>query len=725
MRHLESLRTLRWSHSPRWLGRWIVGLAAGLHDMSVKKRLLIFSCNRLGFDGLMYRKQTSKERHVGGANSWMPSVVLEGRVTRSIGALTRSDGNYDHSRFIEMYVHDAAYGYNEGNIDKPSVVATAAGQKLVLPKDTSSAMRRRVTALFERIFMHVRSVNTWVQTCVCAAEEMENMDEYDLQHTVLLIGGKRTREQIRASRDTVGRTVFGCNAGDHGRLRSIPEMCVLCPRAIAIDQASHLIVNSRQLGLQKIPIEHRAFDALYNVLLFPSGYCGWEDGLPLRTEAAAYLTLPAGARTDAGRAMPRGSSALNPRTTTSMCAYYQYRFHWRRGANRTDNCMFMTNRLFQEFACVAFWRVETSRLQIHYTAQKKWRAARATELRAYAQQMAAGGNAEAIGRISYLPASFVGGPTDMYAKYQDAMAAVIRWGPPSLFITMTANPRWPEVLASLPYQQSPSDRYDVVARVFKAKLDQLLKDVKNGMLGVQVSCVYAIEFQKRGLPHAHIVVTLADVDRPRTSEHIDGLSTAELPPAPPVDDDSPEADVQRTLRSLVLDHMVHNDCTGSKGRTCPCWDENKGRCGGHFPFPYTDETALGSTAKKATLRRRRSHPWTANINGRTVTNQWIVPYNADLLLKYQCHLNVEVVTNTYAIKYLFKYVFKGADTASAAIQVVNRVTDQIGNYQDHRYLGAAEAFWRVFKFAIHDLTDHVERMVVETPEERYHCQLSM
>ena len=83
---------------------------------------------RLGVDGLIYRKQTSKERHVGGANNWMPSVVLEGRVTRSIGALTRSDGNYDHSRFIEMYVHDAAYGYNESNIDTPSVVATAAGR---------------------------------------------------------------------------------------------------------------------------------------------------------------------------------------------------------------------------------------------------------------------------------------------------------------------------------------------------------------------------------------------------------------------------------------------------------------------------------------------------------------------------------------------------------------------------------------------------------------------
>ena len=42
-----------------------------------------------------------------------------------------------------------------------------------------------------------------------------------------------------------------------------------------------------------------------------------------------------------------------------------------------------------------------------------------------------------------------------------------------------------------------------------------------------------------------------------------------------------------------------------------------------------------------------------------IDNQWIVPYNPVLLLKYQCHLNVEYCASIKGVKYLYKYVFKG------------------------------------------------------------------
>ena len=92
--------------------------------------------------------------------------------------------------------------------------------------------------------------------------------------------------------------------------------------------------------------------------------------------------------------------------------------------------------------------------------------ARVVELQHHAMQMATTGEADAIGRISYIPDSFVGGPADMYASFQDAMASVLHHGAPSLFITKTANPKWREVRESLPYAQSASDRYDVIARVY-------------------------------------------------------------------------------------------------------------------------------------------------------------------------------------------------------------------------------------------------------------------
>lgn len=38
--------------------------------------------------------------------------------------------------------------------------------------------------------------------------------------------------------------------------------------------------------------------------------------------------------------------------------------------------------------------------------------------------------------------------------------------------------------------------------------------------------------------------------------------------------------------------------------------------------------------------------------------RYVVPYNPALLLKYQCHLNVESVHTLKAVKYIFKYITK-------------------------------------------------------------------
>ncbi|KAK1385751.1 hypothetical protein POM88_007820 [Heracleum sosnowskyi] len=46
------------------------------------------------------------------------------------------------------------------------------------------------------------------------------------------------------------------------------------------------------------------------------------------------------------------------------------------------------------------------------------------------------------------------------------------------------------------------DNPDIVARVFRLKLDQLLNDIKKGgYFGVCIGVMYVVEFQKRGLPH--------------------------------------------------------------------------------------------------------------------------------------------------------------------------------------------------------------------------------
>ena len=119
------------------------------------------------------------------------------------------------------------------------------------------------------------------------------------------------------------------------------------------------------------------------------------------------------------------------------------------------------------------------------------------------------------GRI-YLPSSFAGGWRYQRVLTYDALAVVARLGKPSFFITMTCNPRWEEITAALEERQSAFDRPDIVARVFKAKLDSLLTDLRRGtpfqtpgsQPTGQAYLMSVVEFQKRGLPHVHIAVRM-------------------------------------------------------------------------------------------------------------------------------------------------------------------------------------------------------------------------
>lgn len=57
------------------------------------------------------------------------------------------------------------------------------------------------------------------------------------------------------------------------------------------------------------------------------------------------------------------------------------------------------------------------------------------------------------GKRVVLPSSFSGGPRDMNQRYHDGMAAVRKKGKPSLFVTMTCNPYWGEILDALEHGQ--------------------------------------------------------------------------------------------------------------------------------------------------------------------------------------------------------------------------------------------------------------------------------
>jgi hypothetical protein len=70
---------------------------------------------------------------------------------------------------------------------------------------------------------------------------------------------------------------------------------------------------------------------------------------------------------------------------------------------------------------------------------------------------------------------------------------------------------------------------------------------------------YTIEFQKRGLPHAHLLFKLAPADALRTPDQYDELISAQIPD--PIE--------QPQLYQIVAGNMLHGPC-GVHNPRAPC-----------------------------------------------------------------------------------------------------------------------------------------------------------
>jgi hypothetical protein len=88
-----------------------------------------------------------------------------------------------------------------------------------------------------------------------------------------------------------------------------------------------------------------------------------------------------------------------------------------------------------------------------------------------------GANNINFGHMVVLPATFAGSPRHMNQLYQNSMALVRKFGKPDLFITMTCNSNWPEILHELRPGEEINDRPHLTSRVFNMKLNALLKDL--------------------------------------------------------------------------------------------------------------------------------------------------------------------------------------------------------------------------------------------------------
>jgi hypothetical protein len=70
----------------------------------------------------------------------------------------------------------------------------------------------------------------------------------------------------------------------------------------------------------------------------------------------------------------------------------------------------------------------------------------------------------------------------MQQHLQDAFVINCFYGGGDLFVTITANPSWPEIKDALFPGQTASDRPNLVVRVFHTKLKSLIKEIRGSVL---------------------------------------------------------------------------------------------------------------------------------------------------------------------------------------------------------------------------------------------------
>ncbi|XP_055924623.1 uncharacterized protein LOC129956714 [Argiope bruennichi] len=277
---------------------------------------------------------------------------------------------------------------------------------------------------------------------------------------------------------------------------------------------------------------------------------------------------------------------------TSSMNYYAHRLMVRLNQN---NYILRYRQLFHQYIVDMYAKVESERLRFIRYNQAKLRSEEYIHLRdAVVGNIDGNLNPNDIGNAFILPSSYIGSPRNMQEYIQDAMTYVRHYGRPDLFITFT-------------------------------------------FFGITRCWLYSIEWQKRGLPHAHILIWLQDKIR---SEEIDQIISAEIP-GPSID---------QKLFDIVTKHMIYGPC-GALNMTSPCMEN--GKCKKNFPKPYTNDTITDIDGYPMYRRRNTDnggHTFTMRLPNFTnqveFDNQWVVPYSPLLSKTYEAHINVELCSST-------------------------------------------------------------------------------
>ncbi|KAM0068502.1 putative transcription factor B3-Domain family [Helianthus debilis subsp. tardiflorus] len=206
-------------------------------------------------------------------------------------------------------------------------------------------------------------------------------------------------------------------------------------------ESRDIIVEMRSGELKRISELHPSYLALQYPILFPYGGDGYRINIPHREF---------------------GPNSKKTRPTCTMREFFAYRIQDR---HNKFSLILNARRLFQQFLVDAYTMIESERLNYIRFQQIKLRSDSLNSLKNV--QDVGQSDLSHTGQPVILPSSFTGGSRYMMQNYLDAMALCRKYGYPDFFITITCNPKWPEIVRFLGDSSiKPEDRPDILCRLF-------------------------------------------------------------------------------------------------------------------------------------------------------------------------------------------------------------------------------------------------------------------
>ncbi|XP_071036949.1 uncharacterized protein [Parasteatoda tepidariorum] len=395
-------------------------------------------------------------------------------------------------------------------------------------------------------------INRRCQLNMSTKREIAELQKLFEQHNELIKLFKTAIEQMPTDDYKVIIKADKTPIGQHRRQFNAPTIDEVAIVIIGEEFTSRDIILHRRNGdAQKVSETHRSYDALQYPILFWQGEDGYHFNINMRN--------------------PTTNVDINKKV--SAMHYYAYRMMIRENA---DNHILKCRQLFHQYIVDMYAKIESERLLYIRLNQVKLRSEEYINLR---DAVVNDGNLSECGKMVILSSTYTGSPRHMHEYAQDAMTYVRAYGRPDFFITFTCNPAWDEIKDLLLTGQSPSDRHDISARVFKQKLKSLIDFiVKHSVLGETRCWMYSIEWQKRGLPHAHILIWMMEEITPN---RIDEIISAEIP----------DIEINKDLHDIVSRNMIHGPC-GSLNTNSPCMSD--GKCTKRYPRDLLAETISGN-----------------------------------------------------------------------------------------------------------------------------------